>query len=458
MKKEVQGIYRKLYLYAFVVMATSIILTASSLEALFRLNDDRGMERHLLERTDLIKITLDQANLKDTIFIKNFMKKVDDRFNGNISYCDSNDQCLPNSKNFNSIPKDKLDEFKKTQKDLFLKGSSEGLKVLTPINNQEFNKGYLVVTFVPPQKKFKKGKPWDFFLLPPILIVLFLSLLLIPFSRYLLRPFKELIISINKVSSGDFSTKLDYNEKSDFYFLAKTFNDMTIKIQETLKSKDRLVADVSHELRSPLTKIRLSLEILGKNEKVNHKYIDKAINEIELLDKLIDDIIDSSKLDLDKNISFEKVNIESLLKESISKNTLLFEEKQIQTEFKSFSKNVLLDVNKQMIERVFDNLTSNLIKYAPEKTKADYTIEMKEDFICIKVRDRGKGVNDYEYEKIFEPFYRSDASRTRKTGGTGLGLSIVKKIIELHNGKIRAYKPEDGDGGLTIEICLPIKR
>ncbi|MFN4151402.1 MAG: ATP-binding protein, partial [Candidatus Sericytochromatia bacterium] len=268
--------------------------------------------------------------------------------------------------------------------------------------------------------------------------------------------FKELIISINKVSSGDFSTKLEYNEKSDFYFLAKTFNDMTVKIQEALKSKDRLVADVSHELRSPLTKIRLSLEILGKNEKVNHKYIDKAINEIELLDKLIDDIIDSSKLDLDKNINFEKVNVSNLLKESISKNSLMFEEKQIQTELKSFEKEVFLNINKQMMERVFDNLNSNLIKYAPEKTKADFIIDKVENNVSIKIRDRGKGVNDYEYEKIFEPFYRADESRTRKTGGTGLGLSIVKKIIELHNGKIKAYKPDDSDGGLTIEIILPI--
>ena len=104
--------------------------------------------------------------------------------------------------------------------------------------------------------------------------------------------------------------------------------------------------------------------------------------------------------------------------------------------------------------RVFDNLFSNLLKYTSAHSQVDLTLQQHAQSVLCTLRDRGIGVSQEELERIFEPFYRSDLSRSRKTGGTGLGLSLVKRIVSVHGGQVWATLPEDQEGGLMIHLAL----
>lgn len=223
---------------------------------------------------------------------------------------------------------------------------------------------------------------------------------------------------------------------------------MTFKIQEMIKEKQRLIADVSHELRSPLTRMRVSMEILGKDPEGRKKYIQKTISEIEQLNQIIEDILDISKIELTDSTNLQMLNIISLVDENIEKNKLLFDEHKLKVITNFSHKEIFIKVDKMLMERVFNNIFSNTIKYAPADSNIDITISEKSDKILFSIRDYGVGIKPEEFEKIFEPFYRSDNSRSRKTGGTGLGLAIVKKIINIHNGKVWISQPESGTGFL----------
>lgn len=452
-------IYRKLYLYALMVMIASMVLSVFITGLFFRASERKMFEKHLRSHSITLKRALNEMNLtkyKDAFPVE---KKIiiSDRPGLAMEYIPSIEK-LRQKKNISNESIKLLLETKEPQTMtvehnmpaiiLFLNDKNDSNGILYV---EDFGLGSGPKPNLPP-KNDRRIRP-EF--LSAIFILTSLSILLIPYSRYIFKPFRDIMYSIQRVSSGDFNT-IDVSTKSDFRGLAESFNNMTRKIQEMIQQRDRLIADVSHELRTPLTRIRLALELLDKEGKGKKKYIDKSINEIIQLDKMIDDILDSSKLELNKNdFIFEKACLQKLLEENIEKNTILFQENNIIIDTDFIDQDIYIKANKQLFERALGNIFSNLTKYSPNGSKADINIHKKDKNVIVTIRDRGEGVKDNEYDKIFQPFYRSDLSRSRKTGGTGLGLSIVRQIIMLHDGEILAEKTDDNIG-LIIKIILPI--
>lgn len=297
---------------------------------------------------------------------------------------------------------------------------------------------------------------------PPVLfaLLMFLSLavLLIPYVMYILKPFQELAASIERVADGDFSRPIDIGPKSDFRAIADAFNHMMDKIQAMIEEKQRLIADVSHELRSPLARMRVSLELLDKEGKGKKKYIERSIQELEELDLLISDILDVSALELNAdNYPLEKVDLSRMVQENLELHQLIFAEHQLIVQATYPSEKVLINGRKDLLERALNNLLSNVLKYAPDSTQIDVEVFVNEH-AGVRIRDRGPGLPAEELDKILQPFYRPDSSRTRKTGGTGLGLAIVQKIMHLHKGSIRFEWPADGERGLVAILEWPTRR
>ncbi|MFN8671091.1 MAG: HAMP domain-containing sensor histidine kinase [Candidatus Sericytochromatia bacterium] len=441
-------LYKKLYLYAIGIVILSIILTFIFL-SIFGGGERRLIRGHVKNELIFARDVIFDKYQNQPEKIQDTLSNIGETLRWELAIW-KDDKCIAYTDsihNINEISRDKdLDEL-----DII---EDKGI-FLVYFNDEEKAKGFITIRFKPPPHKGKGPHIHFDRMVPPLMALVFLAILMIPFTKYIVKPFKKLMISINEVSLGNFSNKIETNGNSEFAFIEEAFNNMTEKINNMIINKERLIADVSHELRTPLTKIRLCLEILGQDENVKRKYIDKSIVEIENLDQLIDNLLVSSKLEIDKdNSKAEKINLRDFINTYINKNQILLNNKglKIQTSFYNEELNVLFDP--KLFERVFNNIFSNTIKYAPDNSDLIISTDKEDNKNIIKIRDHGIGVKKEQLGKIFDPFYRTDESRDRKTGGTGLGLSIVKKIIENNKGQILAELPNDGKNGLIIKIIL----
>lgn len=262
------------------------------------------------------------------------------------------------------------------------------------------------------------------------------------YIRSLLKPLKFLNKGIDIISLGNMEYEVPVFRNDDIGKLTSSFNRMNRKIRAMIKSKDQLMIDISHELRTPLTRIKLALAMLDEN-KLN-KSISDDINELE---EMINEILETAR---------GESNIENLKISDFSNEDLIYKSLQkakIPNSVVSFniSQTFTIQADLKKMITVIKNILDNSIKYCTDenlKIKIESGIINNKEYISIK--DNGPGVNDEDLNNIFEPFYRADKSRNKKTSGFGLGLSMCKKIIDSHNFSIKAYN--GNDGGLEIKI------
>jgi signal transduction histidine kinase len=289
-----------------------------------------------------------------------------------------------------------------------------------------------------------------------IFLLLFLGLLLIPLIRFLLRPNPDLQQSLDKLAEGRFDGQLDARTYPAFAELVTAFNRMQERLLAMMQQKQRLVADVSHELRSPLTRLRLKLELLQESPPDSKEMFERAVSEIEELDRIIDDVLEISRLQLHSlPLKRESLNLSLLLFEVTEQHAALLDRKGLQLAVQVPDHSVTLCADRRLLQRVFNNLFSNLIKYVPGPGTVDLQLHENDHAITVTLRDRGAGIAESELAQVFTPFFRLDPSRSRRTGGVGLGLAIVWEIVQAHQGQIRAYLPTDGEGGLAFALQLP---
>jgi len=289
-----------------------------------------------------------------------------------------------------------------------------------------------------------------------VFLLLFLALLLIPLTRFLLRPYRDLQSSIEYLAEGHFDGNLDAKKYPAFRELAQAFNQMQLRLQQMLQQKQRLVADVSHELRSPLTRLRLKLELLPLQEPADQQMLARAVAEIEELDRIIDDVLEISRLQLHAlPLKLERVDLSLLLFDVVEQHADWLEQKGLELNVQLPDHSVYLNADSRLLKRVLNNLFSNLIKYVTGPGQVDLQLQETADQLKLTLRDRGPGIPAESLQHIFTPFHRLDPSRSRRTGGVGLGLAIVWEIIQSHQGQIEAYLPQDGAGGLAFCITLP---
>lgn len=441
-------LYLKLYFYIFISVISSIFIT--SLYFYFKMNyyqvnDIRGngSKTSLLIRDEILKV--ESLGIQE---IDKRLNEINKHLEWYIAFIKDDKIVASSGENKNRISEYNLKNLRLDKDSTILSKTDKYIDIGLFLDNSNPNRGVLFISIT--RKHSDNFISFEQILLIAILI----GLLLIPFSLYLLSPYKKLIKSINSISEGDFNKKLviDNNEFKELY---EAFNNMSIRINEMIKQKQRLIADVSHELRSPLTRMRMSQEILlNSNIKDKNKYIYETIDEIENLDKTISNLLILSKFELDQSeLKIEKVDIKRFILEIIDKNYILFDNHKIKFNFNLID-NVICNIDLVLFESAFNNIFSNLIRYSPFNSYVDINMTRYKSGIHIEIRDRGIGVKKSELERIFEPFYRTDESRNSETGGTGLGLAILKKIIHAHHGKVFATLPDDQEGGLVINILL----
>lgn len=246
------------------------------------------------------------------------------------------------------------------------------------------------------------------------------------------------------------------NDRDDIGGIIIVFQDITDEHKLDIMRKE-FVANVSHELKTPITTIKSYAETLLERDldkDTSQRFLAVIDSECDRMARLVKDLLQLSNLDYRKtNWKKTEISLGNTLKDILSKLDLLFKEKNQEVVFNIQDDMENIVVDKDGIEQVILNIISNAIKYTEQNGKIKIGASQNGDNVTLKVEDNGIGIPDEDQIRIFERFYRVEKGRSRESGGTGLGLAIAKEIIEAHGGSI-ILKSQIGEG-TTIEILLP---
>lgn len=283
----------------------------------------------------------------------------------------------------------------------------------------------------PPQSFFSTEKAVFWLLLFLSLIVVGIFFLL----RSMFSPIQTLIEGTERISKGDFTTSILVKRRDELGELAESFNAMTTKISAMLKREKELLLDVSHELRSPLTRMNVALELLPESPAKTQIKAD-----VKELNAMLTELLESERLH-SQNGSLKISAFEATALANEIKAEFWDEAARINIVSTGF---ITLEADRERVRLLLRNLVSNALKYSQDEVTL--RLSASDNEMAMEVCDKGKGIAQEELEKIFEPFYRTESSRARikSEGGYGLGLYLCKKIAEAHHGKISAKSDSDG--------------
>jgi len=283
-----------------------------------------------------------------------------------------------------------------------------------------------------------------------ILLVCFTSV-----SR-IFKPIQAIQEGANRIGNGELDYRIEVNQKDDLGKLAKQINLLADNIEEMLHAKQMLNLGVSHELRSPLTRARLQVEMI--DDDFNKEDL---LTEISAMEAIISNLLDSEAI----NYGHKKLNLETFsLKESIKKvieNSAFLKEKEFGPNgliVEADIDDVSIEADQILIEVTLKNILENAARFSSlDKSIIEVSLEKyDESSIQISIRDYGPGFSKEEIEKVTEPFYRTSKSRSRESGGFGLGLYLCKQIILAHQGLLLISNHEAQ--GAVVSIQLPIEQ
>ena len=273
------------------------------------------------------------------------------------------------------------------------------------------------------------------------IIVLLLSFILSYFiSKHLSKPIINLNDQAKNLSKGNFDFKFDDNSNiEELSELAKTLNYTKDELAKTEELRRDLMANVSHDLKTPLTMIKayaeMSTDIHAGNKKKQQEDMDTIINEVDRLTILVTDILDLSRMQSNiDNLEIEEFDLVNLMEQVLTRYTLLQETEDYKFIFNHNKKKTIIKADKKKLEQALYNLINNAINYTGEDNTITINIEDK-DNILVEVKDTGKGINEEDLPYIWDKYYKNKKKHKRNLVGTGLGLSIVKNILEAHNYK-----------------------
>lgn len=286
-------------------------------------------------------------------------------------------------------------------------------------------------------------------------IALFSSIFMMLQERSL-RYIAKISSAIQHISEGDLNTTVEVTGDDEFAAMAANLNKMSADIRrlmdkerEAEQSKNELITNVAHDLRTPLTSIIGYLELLsGKVQlppDMEKKYIDIAYAKSKRLEKLIEDLFGLTKMNCGKAaMHVSKVDVVKLVSQLLEEFYPSFAEKNLSYELQSNVPQRVITADGNLLARLFDNLINNAIKYGADGKRVLVNIRADAQIVTVSVTNYGYVIPADELPLIFNKFYRVEQSRSTNTGGTGLGLAIAKNIVDMHGGSIQASSDLNG--------------
>lgn len=288
-------------------------------------------------------------------------------------------------------------------------------------------------------------------------IVLIVIIISFPLSRQLVKPIKEMADATHDIASGKYTTRVSFSSTDELGQLARDFNAMALTLEKHEKDRRQWVADISHELRTPVSVLQGEIEaLLDGIRQTTPENIRSLHTETLRLKRLVEDLYQISLSDLGA-LNYRKENLDpvEILKDSLESYRAEFDRKGIALK-EIIDKNLTVNcfADSERLNQLFTNLFENSLRYTNKGGILEVGAKDSNDFIIIEFQDSKPGVSEKDLEKIFDRFYRVEESRNRTSGGAGLGLTICKNIVDAHEGLITAHPSPLG--GLRIQISIPI--
>ncbi len=295
---------------------------------------------------------------------------------------------------------------------------------------------------------------WYFWFLQPahFLVIGLAVLLCYGLARYLTAPLRRLRSAVDRLGRGDLTSRAEETRRDELGDLAASFNRMADHIQTLLAAERRLLFDISHELRSPLARLSVAVELARTDER-GAPSLDRIQKEADRLNSLIRQMLEVTRTEGDPSrLKTKHLRLDELVDGLVEDCSIEAVAHGCSLDFEAGGP-VTLDGDSELLRRAIENVMRNAIRYAPAESKVEIRVENGGGWARIRVRDYGPGVPEESLPRLFDPFYRVEQDRDRKSGGVGLGLSIARRAVELHKGKLRA---SNGLPGLLVEIDLPV--
>ncbi len=299
---------------------------------------------------------------------------------------------------------------------------------------------------------------------PWILLILMLIIttpLLCWFTRTIVKPITHLQKAANSIASGNFKVNKELANygPSELRDVGQSFNNMSIAIDNLISNQHNLLSSISHELKTPLTRLQLATALI-RHQIGDTELVKRIEKEIQQMDKMISELLLVSHQKMDAQMKHHLFSVVQLWDEVIKDALFEAQQRQITCDVNIailHPEEYVISGNLSLLASAVENIIRNALKYTKNRiylTINLYRNENDDDFLQIRVDDNGLGLPPEEFHNIFKPFYRVDEARTRETGGTGLGLTIAYNVVSEHQGKV--WAEQSNLGGLAVTIQLPL--
>ncbi|HLK49489.1 MAG TPA: ATP-binding protein [Bryobacteraceae bacterium] len=292
----------------------------------------------------------------------------------------------------------------------------------------------------------------SWFLLPEHIFVIIAGILLCYWlAWHLTSPVRQMEKAVESFGRGDLTVRLHSTRSDELGRLARAFDRMAGRIQTLLSAERRLLLDISHELRSPLARLGVAIELArsGDNLETNLNRIQK---ESDRLNSLVTQLLQVTRAEGDPaSVHREQVRLDELVRQVLDDSSIEATAHGCELKYRS-AEPATVEGDPELLRRAVENVVRNAIRYAPRQTAIDVSLARRNGHVLLDIRDQGPGVPEDALPRIFDAFFRVEKDRARFSGGAGLGLSIARRAIELTKGSIRA---RNAHPGLEVEIELP---
>ncbi|MGN0505810.1 MAG: ATP-binding protein [Lachnospiraceae bacterium] len=290
-----------------------------------------------------------------------------------------------------------------------------------------------------------------------VLIVIVIVVAMV-YSARLVYPLKQLALDMQKSADGYWEENLKVKGCFEVESIAESINSMLADMRDTEKRRQEFVSNVSHELKTPLTSMKVLADSLLSQQnappELYQEFLLDINNEIDRETKIITDLLNLVKLDRKEgDMQIAQVSINELLEIVLRRLRPIAKQRNIEMIFESY-RNVLAEVDEVKMSLVFTNLIENAIKYNRDGGMVKVSLNADHKYFYVKVEDNGIGIPEDAKKYIFDRFYRVDKARSRETGGTGLGLAITKSAVMMHKGSIKVSGKE-GEGSVFV-VRIPL--
>ena len=270
-------------------------------------------------------------------------------------------------------------------------------------------------------------------------------------------PIRDLTATVERFGRGDLSARWHTRRRDEIGYLARAFNETAERLQQSRTSERRLLADISHELRSPLARLKFAVRLARTSPDQGHA-LDRIERDVDRITSMVSELVEITRAEGDPEASkFAIVDLEQVVNDIVSEERLDAELRECRFRVSGRLEQAFWG-DPELLRRAVANVLRNAIRYSPAHSAVEVTLAEAADTATVEIRDHGPGVSEDLLSQIFKPFFRVEDSRDTNSGGVGLGLSIAMRAVQVHQGAIRAENANPGSKGTDRAAASALHR